>query len=224
MKRHQEDSSNATGPITLPLKLGHSLKCVGQIQRGQAVRNGENTMKEQCSSFLKLYEAEWSDWVSSHTLRTMYDLKMNKVDELPLTNDVELSNGLKKKINILTLELEQSKKPDPTVGRQQSEAVIPRLILFNKRRRGEASKILLETYQEVLTEGPQINEEVFQSLDPLEKKLAEQHLLMETKGKHGRHVPILIPQDARCDLAALVRKQKELGIDDSNVYLFAMPG
>ncbi len=225
VKSLQEEGSNATGPITLPLKLGHSLKRVAQIQRGQAVRNGENTMKEQCSSFLELYEAEWSDRVSSHTLRTMYDLKMNKIDELPVTNDVvKLANGLKEKINKLTHELEQCKKPDATVGRRLSEAVLARLILFNKRRGGEASKILLETYQEVSTEGPQINEEVFQSLDPLEKKLAEQHLLMKTKGKRGWHVPILIPQDARSGLAALVRKRKELGINDSNVYLFPIPG
>ncbi len=78
----------------------------------------------------------------------MYDKKINKVDELRVNYGiVKVASGLTKKI--LTSELEGVKKPDLPVWWQLSEAVLARLILFNARRQGEASKILLEANQEV---------------------------------------------------------------------------
>ncbi len=66
VKSLQQDGDNATGPVAFPWMLGHSLERVAEIQCGQAVRNGDNALKEQCSFFLELHEADQSDRAPIH--------------------------------------------------------------------------------------------------------------------------------------------------------------
>ena len=114
---------------------------------------------------------------------------MNKRDEIPLTEDlVKLSQVLKDDLAQLTNEVEHD--PTPKNGRALAEAVLCYLVLFNKRRGGEMSKLLYETFNEATSSQESIvNEEILKSLSKLEEQLAKRMTLINTKGKRGRHVP-----------------------------------
>jgi hypothetical protein len=215
------------GSNSLQLKLGSSLRKIAALTVTQSLRHRftalSNEMRESCEAFMAIYDAEWSSRISKQCLKKMYDLKMNKKEELPLTSDlVKMTKKLKSLLEDGTKEVLAN--PTPANGRALSEAVLGRLIMFNKRRGGEQARMLLSTFLEV-TQNTQaaVNEEIFKSLSPVEQKLAETHTLIKIIGKRGRHVPVLLPPDARQAMIALATKRKEIGILEENCYFFALP-
>jgi hypothetical protein len=214
------------GSNSLQLKLGASLRKIAALTVTQSLRHRftalSNELRESCEAFIAIYDGEWSSRISKQCLKKMYDLKMNKKEELPLTSDmVKLTKKLKSLLEDGTKEVLEN--PTPENGRALSEAVLARLIMFNKRRGGEQAKMLLSTFLEV-TQSTQaaVNEEIFKSLSPFEQKLAETHTLIKIIGKRGRHVPVLLPPDAKQAMLALASKRKEIGILEENCYFFAL--
>ncbi len=84
--------------------------------------------------------------------------------------------------------------------------------------------MLLETYIEVTSSRQEINKELFDSLSDIEKKLSETKTLIKIKGKQGRHVPCLIPPDAKAAMDLLVKKRSHLKIKEENPFFFTLPG
>ncbi len=84
--------------------------------------------------------------------------------------------------------------------------------------------MLFSTFMEVTTSGKAaVNQEIFESLTDIEKKLAESHVLIKIKGKRGKHVPCLLPSDAKGAMDVLALKRHKLGIHKENPYFFATP-
>ncbi len=137
------------GPVTLPLKLGHSLKRVAEHQRGQALRIEDNILKDECTFFLQLRKPEWSDCASSPSTRTMYDDKMNKMDQLPVTAEfVKLSNGLKDRIHKLKNELETA-EAWPNVRKKTIWGHSCKINSMWQKEGRRSSKIVLDTCEDV---------------------------------------------------------------------------
>lgn len=209
------------------LKIGSSLNKIASllISRTQRDRSTARNieLRESAQAFLTIFDAEWSDRISSQCLRSIYDKKMNKTEELPLTSDLVLmTTKLKELIQEGTQNVLENATPEN--GRALAEAVLSRLVLFNKRRGGEQSKMLLATFLEVTQSNQQaVNEEIFKSLSPFEQKLSESMCLVKIRGKRGRHVPVLIPSDVKEAMLALVSRRKDIGILEENPYFFALP-
>jgi len=66
-------------------------------------------------------------------------------------------------------------------------------------------------------------QEVLLSLTPLEQKLATSMDLVQVRGKCGRKVPILIPEDCQVAMNLLAAHRNE-HISASNPYFFANAG
>ena len=47
---------------------------------------------------------------------------------------------------------------------------------------------------------------------------------MHLQGKRGRHAPCLVPRDCRKGLLILNRTREEVGVPNTNPYIFALPG
>lgn len=62
------------------------------------------------------------------------------------------------------------------------------------------------------------------SLTPLERNLARKLQLVEIRGKCGRKVPVLITEECKTALNIIVDNRLEIGILDSNPYIFAHTG
>ena len=142
-----ESGTPEFGIPSLSLKLGHSLKKCALILQGEALRNRDGELLETAKMYLQLHESEWSDKIASHALSTMANLKFNKPDILPVTSDlIKLRQFLLDEIQVRCRSLEQH--PSPENWTALVEVCLSRLIVFNKRRGGEASRLLCKPYEE----------------------------------------------------------------------------
>jgi hypothetical protein len=165
--------------LALPLKLGHSIRKLFSILDGKSIRIGDSVQSDICSRFNRLLNSDWTDRVSSKALRDLYNNKLNKNEEVPLTDHVV------KLKEYLDDEVEEdfhafNKKPGRENGRKLAENLLTQIMVFNKRRGGEAARLKVDTYLDVKKkcEDLKLNHELFCSLDEDEKLMANSHLLI----------------------------------------------
>ncbi|KAK0132576.1 hypothetical protein N1851_032543 [Merluccius polli] len=206
---------------SLAVKLGHSLKTVGAIMIGQCVQAEDEAAANRVRSFLGLVSSEWNHYVSHRARTNLEENKWNKKEMIPLTDDViKLQKYLK------SMEEDAREKliegPDPKAYSMLSETILSQIILFNRRRQGEAAKMLLETYESKNTEA--LNEDVMQCLSKLEQNLSNEFTRIVIRGKRGRKVPVLLTRDMTTSLDFLIEhRMHENNILDTNKYVFARP-
>lgn len=131
---------------SLSLKLGHSLKKCTNIMKGKALKEKDKDREVDADNFAKLLDMEWSHRISHHSLTTLSSRKFNKVDMLPLTEDLtKLRQFIKRKISESTEEIR--KHPLLDDWKLLAQLTLTKLVMFNKRRGGEASKLEVKSYQ-----------------------------------------------------------------------------
>ena len=211
---------------TLALKLGHGLKKAAEKAISRAIKTGDGMLQQRVSDYVTLHEGEWGDSVSHAALSTLDLRKMNKVDPLPLTKDiVKLAKEMKRQIQELVTEVRTR-----TLGRNAmrlaynklSQLACAAVIVFNKRRGGEASRLLVETYKH--RSRRVANEDIASYLSPLEQELSKIMSIVEVIGKRKRRVPVLLTPYMVNALDALVDLRVSVGVPASNPYLFAKAG
>ena len=113
-----------------------------------------------------------------HIVQRFEQLKQRKDHEvclLPLTEDlVMVWKYIMEEISSLVPFVMTDHKY--TSWRKLSQLIMTRLILFNKRRGGEVSRLLLKTYTERPNGKLSANSEVVASLKPLEKELLQRYV------------------------------------------------
>ncbi|XP_038588945.1 uncharacterized protein LOC119914037 [Micropterus salmoides] len=200
------------------LKLRHSLVKVSYILQGDAIRQEDDALKRRVEQFIKLIELEWTTHVSTNALKTLCQKKWNSPTVLPLTEDIrKLQDHLK------CLEVANKKalidKPSKKSWSELSQVTLTQLILFNRRREGEVSRMEVKTYLERNKHSMQ--DEILESLSPFEKKLCENLIRVEVRGKRGRKVPVLFPTNVRQSVELLIKTREDVEISPSNPYIFA---
>ncbi|KAJ8286468.1 hypothetical protein GJAV_G00039570 [Gymnothorax javanicus] len=204
---------------SLALKLGHSLKVVCDIVIGQHIKAEDEVAANRVRSYLRLIGSEWDRYVSRQTRTNSEDSKWNKTDMIPLTKDVM------KLLKFLKSMEEEAKErlsagPDPKEYRKLSESVLSQIVLFNRRRQGEAARMLLMTYRDRNTEV--LPSDIVTFLSKLEQHLSHGFTTVVVRGKRGCQVPVLLTREMEASLAFLLeQRSEENDILDSNQYVFA---
>ncbi|KAG1934044.1 hypothetical protein F2P79_020181 [Pimephales promelas] len=194
-----EEHNNSYKIPSLALKIGHSLLKVSDIIRCHALMAGDEDLIKSSEAFQKLYQAKWSEYISHCALSTISDLKYNKLGKLPLTEDIQkLHKHLDKKAELATADL--------------------KIVLFNRRRIGEVSKMKLRNF---LERDNSTHERM--GLSDYEKKLCSYFERVELKGKRGRKVALLLTPEMSAALNLMIEKRMECGVPEENEYLFAVP-
>ncbi|MBM3937987.1 MAG: hypothetical protein FJ333_04940 [Sphingomonadales bacterium] len=207
---------------SLALKMGHGLKKCSAIVIGQSLRKRDEVSKVATQDFLQLMNNEWTEKVSKQALETLHTQKFNKPLTLPLTGDiVNLVTKIRKEMQSLV----KKEDLDEKEFRRLAELTLARIILFNKRRVGEASQISIEAFESAKKSNAtnQDNQELLGSLSDIEKKLAQSLLLIELRGKKGKKVPLLLSRDAQQATEVLMKNRQKKYIDQSNQFLFPVP-
>ena len=97
------------------------------------------------------------------------------------------------------------------------------VILFNRRRSGEAERMTLSAYTQTLETGSgKPDEVVLSTLNEFEKVLCQSHLRVEIRGKRGRKVPVLFTEEMKKYVDTLISLRKKANV--TQPYLFARPG
>ncbi|XP_020601654.1 uncharacterized protein LOC110040732 isoform X3 [Orbicella faveolata] len=169
------------GTPSLALHFGYSLKkCVG-IVRGKALREKDRGLLEDVEHFEKLIEAEWNYRISHHSMTTLNDRRHNQPNLLPVTSDLRtLKEYITLKIVSLSSQLQYASIPDVRTWRELSKMVLNRLILFNKRRGGEAARLEVETYTNRPDWQKSISQDVA-SLSDIEQQLFRRYCIKNTR-------------------------------------------
>ncbi|KAF5307229.1 hypothetical protein FQR65_LT18439 [Abscondita terminalis] len=205
---------------SLALKIGHLLrKCVA-IESGRALRKGDTTRHSELKNFMELMDLEWSVRISSKALVSMHKKKISSTQLLPLTSDLmKLNKYLNDKINLLKVLILSN--CNRKIWSDFASVVLCRVILFNKRRSGEAARMTMENFNLRPSWSQQCTEEFKNSLSPLETKLANELTVVNIIGKRNRIVPVLLTEDMKSFIELLIELRPKGSISPDNPYVFA---
>ncbi|XP_059892526.1 uncharacterized protein LOC132446309 [Gadus macrocephalus] len=196
------------------LKLRHSLVKVSYIVQGEALRQQDNVLNGRAEQFVKLIELEWTTHLSSNALQTLSENKWNSpADIKKLQDHLKTLAELYKKALIV--------HPSQGSWSELSQVTLTQLILFSRCCEGEVSRMKVTTYLQ--RNKSSMHDEILKSLSPFEKKLCENFIRVEIRGKRGHTVPVLFPTDVQESVELLIRTRDEVGISPSNPYIFSHP-
>ncbi|KAJ4920845.1 hypothetical protein JOQ06_022243, partial [Pogonophryne albipinna] len=207
-------SKNEFGKPSTAVKLGFSLKGAVEVLIGQTLMNEDDLGEKRAKRFFELLEKNWKNYVSVSAHQTIKENSWNKQDDIPLTKNVM---ALRDHLRIVEDEAREklSQQLSLPAYKQLNEAVLAQVIIFNKRREGEASRLTLDTYKKVNTTS--INDDIYETLSPLEKELSKLLTRIEIRGKRGRKMEVLTFPPPRTDLSRVMRLNSafvQFGLDD----------
>ncbi|XP_041914388.1 uncharacterized protein LOC121679609 isoform X3 [Alosa sapidissima] len=214
-----DSNSNSFKIPSLALKLGHSLQKIASIIECNAMISGKKKIVENAQHFKQIYRTCWNENVSSSALKTLSEAKWNTPQLLPFTEDVKkmhmyMDQKQKEAYQQLTNEKSSRNWVD------LAEVTLAQLILFNRRREGEVSKMRLTAFTE--TDVP-LHADVAEALTALEKKLCEHFKRIEIRGKRDRKVPLLLTPAMQASMELLVKTRASCEVLENNIYFFSRP-
>jgi hypothetical protein len=170
----QVDSSELGRPLfknpSFGIQIGHILVKCAELKKGLGIRTNSVSMVQDSDSFISLHKSDWTSVISSSALATYKHRRYNAPEVLPVTSDLlKLKKYQESTIASLTSSLRD--KPAYGTWRQLCEVVYSRVVIFNKRRCGETSKLLLSAFEKRPTWQQNSNDEIVSTLMPLEQQL-----------------------------------------------------
>ena len=215
-----EDSKKIATP-SLGIKLGQLLSKICYLLKGEAIISSNTVDKTNADEFNQLLEMKWNDEIAKVSRTELECRKWNKPNLLPLTEDL-----LKLKVHITEVQRNAMKvlateKSNLKEWRMLASSTLASLILFNRRREGEPSKLDIDTFKRLRHDVP--NDEIKASLTPFELKLCECLKRIELRGKRGRKIPLIVTQRNEQAIKVLINVRTSVGVSNENKYVFSVP-
>ncbi|XP_069105224.1 uncharacterized protein [Argopecten irradians] len=217
-----DDEEDLKSP-SAALKIGFDIGRMANIKLGLALRSSNKEEKQEAEEFSSLIKLEWSTRVSKLAHLKLQDMKVNKpASPLPIPEDLSVLGG--RVVNEMkTMKYEK----DIDTYRRAVMLVQTRLLTYNKRRSGELEALSLQNYR-----GRSIGLDEADSallgndMSELEMHLVESQELIKIRGKNGKTVPVLVPDDTKEALSFIAEDnvRRAVGIKTWNPYLFANTG
>ena len=204
---------------SLALKLGQTLKKCATILKAEGLITGNDVDVIRSTKFLEVCDVKLTEDISIHAHRTLTEEKRNKAKRLPLAADImRLTTYLKETAQVQKDTLRHGTTVHPTAWMTLNELTLTQVMLFNRRRQGEISKMSLNDYES--KSSPDAEDHLYDSLSDFEKELCKKLKRAEIVGKKGRTVPVLITNDMEESMSLLVSKRKAAGVNDNNKFMF----
>ncbi|XP_030002635.1 uncharacterized protein LOC115428010 [Sphaeramia orbicularis] len=205
---------------SLALKLGNSLKKIGDIILCRAIAAEDDGLIEAAERFKILCSREWAELVSHTALATLSKSRFNKPSTIPFTQDVQLLNQYLEKrsadaYNNLT------KRESSRTYTDLARVTLAQIVIFNRCCTGVVSKMTLESFRK--RDQSELSEHIAVGLSPFEKKMSKHFSRVEIMGKKGRKVAVLLNPELVSAVNLLVDKRDVCDVDKDNPFLFARP-
>lgn len=209
------------GTPSLALKLGHSLKACATYLQIEALKDGDDEKRIKADAFLQLYKADWEESVSSKALNTLQNKQYNRPNFLPLVEDVvKLYNFLEAKAKELCEKIAQEN--DMHIYLELSKVCLTLLILFNRKRTGEAERITMQGFLAAQIGQTTVDPVVLSTLTEFEQRLCQTHTHIDIRGKRNRKVAVILTPKLRKYIKVLLKHRKAADIKTD--YIFGRPG
>lgn len=213
-----------TRAIEKPRKIGNTIRKCLVIMRGMGLRAKDYDLVKDAGFFDELMATEWSDMVSSKSLKKQMQYKMNKTPNVPTSEDVrKLSEGIESEVSKAAADLQT--KVDAKRWKALAEALLAQIVCFNKRRAGEASRIKIAHFKQGKDRvGTKVQDEFLLTLPEKDRQIAQKHLVVYSPGKRGRHVPTVFTLEMAKRAELLIATREEAGVLTDNPFMFAKQG
>ena len=215
-----DEMTNRYVTPSLALKLGHAIHKCSKIVAGQCIENRDREKANDVEEFQKLLELNWTDDISLNALKTIREDKRNKASQMiPLADDVkQLSAHLKKVGNENFKVLVSSESVvDAKAWETLNEVTLTQLIVFNRKRAGEVSKMKITDYRakHLVSTGPEWKS----LLSTTEKGLCKKYPRVDILGKGDRPVTVIFPPHITRNLDLLLDTRSDIAAR-TNDFLF----
>ena len=213
---------------SLAKKIGGNISKCCTILKAEAIAKNDQELKTRCDDFQELHSIRWKIDISSTVSRTLIENKKNNSKDLPLLEDIsKLSNHLKTESqnirNQIQKEITEEKSKSPMMLHcnwvRLAELTLTTIILFNRKRQGEVSKMKVSEY----TDGKanRHNRDILSELSQFEQDLCKTLSRIEITGKRGRTVPIILTEEVKKSTEMLMSLRNQAGVHSDNPYFFA---
>lgn len=148
-KDEDQEEGEARSGLDRPniaLKLGRLLMSTSQIVLSEALKSKDNKSIDDCQKFQELIHMNWGILVGKPAYRGLKRLEVTRKRVIPDPSDILKFE--EKSTEILKRAIREfQEKGSQTNFVRLSEITLARIIFFNKRRVGEASKLTLEQFK-----------------------------------------------------------------------------
>lgn len=144
---------------------------------------------------------------------------MNNPSSLPTAEDISILNDFLKRQTLDSMKY-LSNEPSSQDYAHLQRVVLCLIIVFNRKRAGEASRITIDNYKQGFGTNTIKNSNEF-GLTKFEMELIQTYKRIEIRGKRGRHVPIILTELMTQGLETLL-KLRSIFVMESNPYIFAL--
>jgi hypothetical protein len=216
-----DENTNRYGIPSLAVKIGEVfVKCLNiGIRQGLETHNSD--LVQSCENMKTLMTTDWDEEINSNARKTLLESKRNsKNNLLPFSDDVKLlmeylSRESEERYNILksAIDVEQRK----LAWAELAELSLVHLIVFNRRRAGEVSKLTVDNYSNhsLAPSEPAVEK----TLSAFELSLCKSMTRLELAGKRNRTVALMLPPTVKRNLDILIEKRDSI-MCVPNQYLF----
>ncbi|XP_023182580.1 uncharacterized protein LOC111606694 [Xiphophorus maculatus] len=157
---------------------------------------------------------------NTSSLETLNEAKWNAPQLIPFAEDVRKMHQY---LDTKRMECQRNLKEEAVKKNwaELAKITLCEVIIFNRRREGEVSKMPLNAF--TLRDTSVTHPDVELALSELEKKLCKHFQRIEIKGKRGRKVPILLAPNMASSMELLVQNRRNCDVLDENPYMFGRP-
>ena len=180
------------------------------------------TQRTNSDDFLYLVSQNWNDDISKLSRTELENRKWNKPQLLPLTEDLKTLKLHLSEVMASSISKLAADNANVMAWRNLCSSTLASILIFNRRRQGEAAKLEIKHIKEMKKGTP--HDDISESLTSFERQLCEHFKRVEIRGKRGRKVPMLISRKWENSINLLNELRSSVGINPDNKYVFAVQG
>ena len=208
---------------SVALKIGYSISQCAGIVKLNGIKRGDPALVKAADDFIVLYKQDWYVQVSSRALGTLHERKWNKTEDMPSNDDIHrMQSAIEHELADASAVLKDT--PSIETYATLARASLTHVMLFNRRRPGEASRLTVEDFHK---KNRDVNKDIVEHLSDVEKELCRNLMHVTIRGKRGRGVPLLLTSGMVEVLELLIASRELVGINPENPYIgppFLAPG
>ncbi|KYM96449.1 hypothetical protein ALC62_12893 [Cyphomyrmex costatus] len=201
--------------------LSTLIKKIAQVEIMECIKQQDAEKQRLVEDFLKLLTVDIGTSVNTTVAETQSTRKRHKV-QLPSMEDIKtLYTHLKEKRIEACTALKQFFSFDNWLS--LTEATLTSVHVFNRRRAGEIERTLIEDFKTYERINKNMYSDMYTSLSAQNKKIAERYVRFSIRGKLGRTVPVLLPNDLLECINLILQFREEAKVPKQNPYVFGLP-
>jgi len=179
--------------------------------------------KKAVDDFLTLHEIEWSRKVSAKASLCLKEGLYNRPTQLPDKDDVLKLASFMVRESASALEELTADRTNAVHYNRLMMVTLASVIVFNRKRPGDAHRMTVATYQKAPTE-EKTHDDIYNSLTDNQRRLVNSLKRVETRGKKFMKVPILFTPKMQKAINLMLSVREQCGIAKDNKFVFAKVG